>query len=335
MFVAVAAAGLLVASATVAGAQPTRTTSCLGACHAAGPGASVEASLVSTSATSATYDLTMTGAPGSGWAVFDGSTKVKGATTATDTFTVDLGKTYNIFAVNGADPFNSATASVSPAAPSVEPTTSLDEAVPPVTTCDAVASYTGTAKLTLSATDAGGRGVAYVYYSVDGNRVHLFTVGMLAETSLNVAAPIVGTASHTISYWSQDAAGNVEDRNTKTFTVTAPPLSVVKTAASMNRPIAPSSVRHNRTLTVYGYMWPRHASGTTAVTLRFYRYKSGRGYVYYKSLRVKVYNAVYYNYSRYVAKTSLPYAGKWRVRAVHADSLHLTSYSSYEYLVVR
>jgi hypothetical protein len=164
----------------------------------------------------------MTGSDKSAWAVFDGTNRVAGATTTTGTFTVDLGKTYNIFAVDGASPYSSVTTSVSPAAPSIVPTISLDETMPPVTTSDAVASYTGTATIHLTASDGAGRGVAYVYYRLDDSFVHLFTVGMIAETSVKVPAPLVGTGTHTLLFWSQDAAGNVEARKSVTFTVAAP-----------------------------------------------------------------------------------------------------------------
>ena len=336
MIVAVMAACIVGASVTVASAFPAQTSRCdssSSGCHAAGAGATVVPSLVSTSATSATYNLAMTGSAGSSWAVFDGTTRVAGAVTSADTFVVDLGKTYNVFAVDKTS--NSyVTTSVSTAAPSVVPTASLDETIPPVTTCDALASYVGPATVKLMASDGAGRGVAYIYYSIDGARVHLFTVGMVLQTSVNVPAPLIGTASHTIEFWAQDLAGNVEGHKSATFTVAAS-SPVVKTSAKFVTPAAPSSVRHGSSFTVYGYMTPRHASGTT-IEVRFYRYRSGHGYVYYKTLRPKLYNSVFDNYSKFLVKTSLPYAGKWRIRSVHvADALHLTSYSNYEYLTVR
>lgn len=335
MFAAVLATGLLVASATVASAFPSTTSRCVAPCHAAGAGATVAASLVSTSSTTATYDLTMTGAAGSAWAVFDGTSKLKGATTTTGTFTVGLGKTYDVFAVDGVSK-NYVTAQVSPAAPSVEPTASLDETVPPVTTSDAKTSYVGTATIELKATDVGGQGVAYIYYSIDGNRVHLFTVGMVAEVDVVIAPPIVGSATHTIAFWSQDKAGNVEARNTVTIAVAAPPLSVVKTHARLTTPNVPSDVRRNRHFTAYGYIAPRHTSGAHVIELRFYRYNyTTHRYAYNKTLRPGVYDSTSVKYSKYKVTTSLSSHGRWRVRAVHkTDAMHLTSYSSYRYLYV-
>jgi hypothetical protein len=234
ILVAVVAACLLGASATVATAVPASTSRCdasSSGCHAAGPGATVAASLVSTSSTTANYNLAMTGSAGSGWAVFDGTTRLAGSTTAMGTFTAGLGKTYSVFAVDAT--FNSyVTTSVSPAAPAVETTASLDETIPPVTTSDAVGSYAGPATVKLTASDGEGQGIAYIYYSIDGHRVHLFTVGMVSQTSVTVAAPIVGTATHTIAFWSQDKAGNVEAHKTVTFTVAASPFTITKTVGA-------------------------------------------------------------------------------------------------------
>ena len=335
MFVAVVAAGLLVASATVASAFPSTTSRCVAPCHAAGAGATVAASLVSTSSTTATYNLTMTGTTGSAWAVFDGSTRLAGSTTAAGTFTVGLGKTYDVFAVDKTSS-NFVTTSVSPAAASVVPTTtpeptstvSLDETMPPVTTSDAIASYVGTATVKLTATDGSGRGVAYVYYSIDGKRVHLVTG---SHATVTIAAPLTGTATHKIVFWAQDQAGNVESPKTVTLTVQAPSTPVVRHRATLTTPIAPWSVRKAATFTVWGYLMPQHDAGTEAVTLQFYRLQAGQ-WVLRRTVKVAVTN--HSDESKYSARVSLPYAGVWRIRAVHpGDALHTTSFSGYRSLI--
>lgn len=248
MIAAIAAACLIGATATVASASPGYTSRCLGSCHVAGTDATIAASLISTSTTTATYDVTMGGAAGSAWAVFDGSTRLAGATTTTGTVVVDLGKTYDLFAVDGVAE-TCAETTVSPAAPAVETTVSLDETIAPVTTSDAKDSYVGTATVELEATDGEGRGVAYIYYSIDGDRVHLFTVGMVAEVYVDIAPPIVGTATHTIAFWSQDLAGNVEAENTKTFTVTAlAPVGPVATSLSIKA--GATSLRYGKYVTI-------------------------------------------------------------------------------------
>jgi hypothetical protein len=95
-----------------------------------------------------------------------------------------------------------------------------DDTTAPVTTADAVSSYWNGATVTLSATDDSG--VAYIYYKPDQSYVHLYTVGSGAsEKSVVFAAPATGSADHTLKFWAQDNAGNVEAATTVTFTVGA------------------------------------------------------------------------------------------------------------------
>jgi len=82
----------------------------------------------------------------------------------------------------------------------------------PITTSNAKFTYVTSAAITLVATDnAGGSGVAHTYYVIDG--------GVQAEGT-TVLVGTVGT--HTVEFWSADAAGNIETPHaTATFTVTA------------------------------------------------------------------------------------------------------------------
>ncbi len=74
------------------------------------------------------------------------------------------------------------------------------DSTPPTTTSNALPSYIGMAAVTLTATDdADGSGVAYTFYSLDGG---METTGSVVMTST------VGT--HTLEFWSIDAAGNLE-----------------------------------------------------------------------------------------------------------------------------
>lgn len=102
-------------------------------------------------------------------------------------------------------------------------------------------------------------------------------------------------------------------------------------AATVLTPHAPTRMRHGRSYTVYGYLKPRHAAGTSAVKLYCYRYQSGH-YVLRKTVTVKVSN--YSSYSKYSGRVSLPYTGKWRIKAGHSDSGHRASYSGYDYVRV-
>lgn len=91
-----------------------------------------------------------------------------------------------------------------------------DDNTPPVTTSDAVAAYWGDATITLTATD-NANGVAYIYYHVDGDHqyTHMFrTATDAAPYTVTIPAPASGTATHTLKFWSQDGAGNVEAAHT-------------------------------------------------------------------------------------------------------------------------
>lgn len=342
------AACLFGASATIASASTDSSMRCSSSeafCHASGPGATVAASVVSTTSTSATYNLAMTASTGSAWAVFDGSSRVANAATPTGAFTGEYGKTYDIFAVDLTSGSFSTT-SVSPVAavvptssveptPSVEPTGTLDESTPPVTTSDAVASYSSRASIKLTSTDGAGHGVAYIYYSIDGARVHMYKVGMVPQTTFTIDAPLKGTATHTIEFWAQDDAGNVEAPNSATLTIDAPAAPVVRVRAKLMVPSTPWYVNRNAAFTTSGYLTPRHEAGSRVVAVCYYRLINGK-FVYYKTVKPALANSIFDNYSQFRFTTSLPYAGKWRVRSIHAaDALHTNSYSGYHNFTVR
>jgi hypothetical protein len=89
---------------------------------------------------------------------------------------------------------------------------STGERLAPVTMSDAVASYSGTATITLTATDEGGSGVVATYWRLDGGAP---TVG----TSVKVATP----GNHRLEFWSVDGEGNEElPHKTANFSVTFP-----------------------------------------------------------------------------------------------------------------
>lgn len=70
----------------------------------------------------------------------------------------------------------------------------------------------------LTASDPSpGSGVAHTYYTLDGGP-------QTERTSVTVPAPAdhSGDGTHTITYWSVDKAGNVEDPHTCTVTIDTP-----------------------------------------------------------------------------------------------------------------
>jgi hypothetical protein len=88
------------------------------------------------------------------------------------------------------------------------------------------------------------------------------------------------------------------------------------TPASNGTPSTPASIatlRHGKSFTIYGYVI-RHTAGTYPVTLQLYRYQSGH-WLLRKSTTAKAFNML--TFSKYSDSTSVPYSGKWRVRARH------------------
>jgi hypothetical protein len=175
------------------------------------------------------------------------------------------------------------------------------ETTPPVTTSDRVAYYANSATILLSATDEGS-GVAHTYYILDG--------GSQVESSTVV---VTHAGTHSLEFWSVDVTGNVEAHHTVTFTVVVPPSS----NGTPSTPSTPSSVKHGRPFTAFGYII-RHTAGTSPVTLLYYRWQKSSGkyrWVLRKTVTAKVLNVL--DFSKYWDSTSMPYAGKWRVRARH------------------
>ena len=104
--------------------------------------------------------------------------------------------------------------------------------------------------------------------------------------------------------------------------------------AYVRTPIAPRTMRAGRASAVYGYLKPRHVSGSYPVRIYRYRHVGGKwksyGYVKAKA-------SAYSSYTKYSAKVKLPSRGRWRLRAYHpADSGHAASWSSgFDYVTVR
>lgn len=112
---------LALATAPVAGAFPSKTGAC-DSCHGATSGAvSVAAVQSSNNGTNATYAVTVSSSAGgvTGWAVFSGATKKASGSGSTGSFTVPVGGTYTVMAVDGSD--GTAKSTVTPATPAPTP----------------------------------------------------------------------------------------------------------------------------------------------------------------------------------------------------------------------
>ncbi len=89
-------------------------------------------------------------------------------------------------------------------------TFTVSDAIAPTTTSDALPSYTDTALISLAATDnPGGSGVAATYYRLDGS----------SEPTAGASVSVSSAGSHTLEFWSVDAAGNAETPSSVTFVI--------------------------------------------------------------------------------------------------------------------
>jgi hypothetical protein len=91
--------------------------------------------------------------------------------------------------------------------------TIVEDTTPPATTSDAQASYEQGGTITLSASDSSTLGVKTTYYRLNEGATQTGTKVVLPATS--------GTVDYTLTFWSEDWAGNTETQNSVTFTVTS------------------------------------------------------------------------------------------------------------------
>ena len=111
---------------------------------------------------------------------------------------------------------------------------------------------------------------------------------------------------------------------------------LVTPKVALSTPVAPTSAYANYSFTVYGYIKPKHTTGTNAVLLKLYRYQSG-GWVYrgYANARISYVSSTM---SKYSASMNIPrvdgsgrsLTGYWKVSAFHDDAGHAATTSGYD-----
>lgn len=108
---------------------------------------------------------------------------------------------------------------------------------------------------------------------------------------------------------------------------------VVTPKVSLTKPNAPTTMYKGRAKLASGYLKPRHAAGSYPVKIYKYRYVSGK-WKSYGFVKAKATN--YSTYTKFAASVSLPYKGKWRLRAyAPADSKHAATWSAFDYVTVK
>lgn len=113
---------------------------------------------------------------------------------------------------------------------------------------------------------------------------------------------------------------------------------LVKPGVSLTLPSSPSVVRRGAVFTTGGFLKPRHSAGSHNVRVYAQRYERQRNGTYKWVTRrtFTTTNSNYSSYSRYTARVSLPYAGRWRFISIYATtSKYAYTKTSYRYFTVR
>ena len=116
---------------------------------------------------------------------------------------------------------------------------SIDETAPATTSSLSGTVYSGSTyqtgvQVTLNASDSSGSGVQHTYYEIDGGSQVTYSGSAFTVSTLG---------SHSVKYWSVDAAGNTETAHIVTFSIVSPTSAVL--IASPN----PSMIGQSVTLT--------------------------------------------------------------------------------------
>jgi hypothetical protein len=92
----------------------------------------------------------------------------------------------------------------------------VEDTTPPSTTSNAQVAYNyGAATITLTATDNGTRGAKNTYFRLNGASVQ-------AGTTVSIGT----SGTHTLTFWSEDWAGNIESEESVTFSVASGPGTI-------------------------------------------------------------------------------------------------------------
>lgn len=169
--VAAAIVGLMAAFATTAQAHPTYPQLCTG-CHPATTAITVTLTQTANNGMNATYNISVSNPYGSpGWAVFNGGTRLAGASGGSGSFVVADGGTYTVYGAGAGSSMGSRAVTIQPVAPTPPPTPTPTGTPNPTSTPVPTPDPTPVPPV---ATDPGP--VAPAMYTV---RLHLATHGHL------------------------------------------------------------------------------------------------------------------------------------------------------------
>jgi hypothetical protein len=134
------------------------------------------------------------------------------------------------------------------------------DATPPTTTCNALATYQSSARISLGPADTYS-GVASTFWSLDG----------VDATGTTVSTSAIG--SHTLDFASVDKAGNRETTKTVNFSVTKPTFVSVTTKSS-------SSIAYGAKVAVAGKLLTPNSTGVAVPGVQVILQSSATGALY-------------------------------------------------------
>lgn len=321
------AVAVVLAAASTAVAFPSKSSSCTN-CHDLNTAIAITTTQTSNNGTTATYKVSVSNPySGSmtGWALFDGSTNVKHGYGA-GSFSATVGKTYKVWGVAGSGGKGADSITLTPQAPGPQKTATSLKA-----TTGSTVSYNAKAKVTGTLKTAGGSALigklVALQTSVDGSTWRSFdTTTTVAGGAYTLYSPALTTARYVRARFGGDT----------TYAASSSTATLVKPKIYFSSAPKFSTYTHTfgTSYKVWGYLKPKHATGSTQIKVKAYRReKQADGtykYVYKKTYSTTISNPAGSAYSKYTGYVKLPYKGTWRLRAHHAaDSKNASTYTSY------
>lgn len=210
--------------------------------------------------------------------------------------------------------------------PAVPATTTLTLAVPTTGAYAAATTVSGALKTSTGAAVAGES--VTVQYSYDGA-----TWKTLAVKTTSTSGGFSATAYPTRKTYFR--AIHVASAGYKASTS---PVRSTLPRVSLTVPATPLLVKKGVAFTANGYLKPAHTVGTFPVSLQAYRYEKQLNgtykWVWRKTVLAKAY--AYLTYTKYSTPVTLPYAGKWAIRAYHpADALNAATTTGWRFFTAQ
>ncbi len=191
----------------------------------------------------------------------------------------------------------------------------------PVSACDQAITVTGTLVDTATPSAAASQTLT-VLRSTNG-----VNYSRAATGTTNAQGAYAWTTSvRTRTYFRFTFAGSAESSETTS------PILLQQCTALFSKVSTIATVRAGTKFAVDGYLSPRHVASKPCVQL-LCDYWNGSRWVYSRWALATNQDASA-DRTRYRATLSLPWAGRWRVRAFHSDWSHLNTYSAPQYITV-